>query len=413
MSDPRGSGFDPYAYLHDTDEHIASYLPPEAAEAAEESAGSKPAAPPTPARRPVVARREPGVRPGGEAAAGPTVPAPAAPEPTSTVDLDGQLPATMTRRQLREARARASAQPGGAQQSAERSGSTVAIAAAATDATVTLDRVTDATTGDATATGSVPATPSTTGRVTARSIPVDVFAPVPSGDDADGATPASPRRRLLVLLGIVVGIAALAALVVLVVLPLFRGDTTEAPTAPPTASGGTSDGRTSALLELLPTTVIGGEFAAPTDEPTDAPTDESTPTEATDEPTDGASDAEVPAGRTYTILQGGYVANPAPPDGALESVVGQFGGGVEPVTLTASRFGTPDEALAVATAKASGLGTAVEEGVVFPDENRGYYWIFNTDGLVTIVWTDGDLGAYWVVSEDAASALDFYTGLEF
>lgn len=202
-----------------------------------------------------------------------------------------------------------------------------------------------------------------------------------------------------------------------VVLPLFRGDTTEAPTAPPTASGGTSDGRTSALLELLPTTVIGGEFAAPTDEPsdaaTDAPTDESTPTEATDEPTDGASGAEVPAGRTYTILQGGYVANPAPPDGALESVVGQFGGGVEPVTLTASRFGTSDEALAVATAKASGLGTAVEEGVVFPDENRGYYWIFNTDGLVTIVWTDGDLGAYWVVSEDAASALDFYTGLEF
>ena len=98
---------------------------------------------------------------------------------------------------------------------------------------------------------------------------------------------------------------------------------------------------------------------------------------------------------------------------ALESYVGIFTGGEEPVTLTASRFGSADAAAANAQAAATALGTPTDSGVVYPDENRDQYWIFNNDGLITIVWTDGDLGSYEIVSESAEAALDFYNGLSF
>lgn len=66
--------------------------------------------------------------------------------------------------------------------------------------------------------------------------------------------------------------------------------------------------------------------------------------------------------------------------------------------------------MAAATANGS---AAVDEGVVFPAEERGYYWIFNTDGIITIVWSDGELGSYSVIAESADAALDFYHGLSF
>lgn len=368
MSDPRGSGFDPYAYLHDTGEHTTSYLPSD---------------------DDVVER------------------------PAAELDLTGELPLTMTRRQLREARERA----------ARRAAAAAAEAAGAS-----------ASAGASGAAAGGPVIPRPAGGV---SRPADGISGPAEGisGPADGAgASAAPltrrdanaqahqlragqqrRVRPALVLGVVAGVAAAALLLIFVVLPLLRGDSSAAPSGPPTASGNT-EGRTSPLLELLPTTVIGGQFAAPTDEPTSEGTEDPTAdvTEgATGEPSGEPSADPTADARTYTLVQGGYVENPAWPEGALESVVGQFGGGAATVTLTASRFGTAEEALAVATAKATGLGTVVEEGVVFPDEDRGYYWIFNIDGLVTIVWTDGELGAYWIVSEDVESALDFYQGLSF
>ena len=416
MSDPRGSGFDPYAYLHDTDEHTTSYLPPEQEAPTETSATPAPSAQPV-APAPRVEPAAPVAPTGLTGPAESTGPA----KPTGPdLDIESDLPPTMTRRQLREARERAARQRQDPAEQARATTSTPSISAAA----LVAGQSTPQTEAQAQATQvigtvSVPATAAPATSPTQAAPVQSSTSPAPyASPDAWSSGPSAPgpgepppdqgrsrRTVLLVLLGLVVAIAALAALVIFVVMPLLRGDSQAAPSGPPTASGQT-EGRTSPLLDLLPTTVTGGEFALPTGEPTPEATGEA---ESTEEPSEGAA----PGATTYTLVQDGYVDNPQTPEGALESVVGQFSGGAELVTLTASRFGTSEEALAAATAKAGTLGPVVEEGVVFPDDNLGYYWIFNTDGLVTIVWTDGDLGFYWIVSEDAQSALELYQGLEF
>lgn len=211
------------------------------------------------------------------------------------------------------------------------------------------------------------------------------WAPVveePPAEDV-GARPRRISRTLLVA-----GAAAVLVLAVVALwaVPRFLGqDTAQTPTGAPTATAdGTETPGGLPLQQQLPTTVTGGEFGV-----------------------DG------PSGVTYQVVAPGWIANTDAAEGSLESYVAQFSGGAELVTLTVSRFGTPEAATAHATAAAEALGTAQDSGAVFPEEDRGRYWVFNHDGLITIVWTDGELNSARIVSESAEAALDFYNGLEF
>ncbi|HCX83589.1 MAG TPA: hypothetical protein DHV14_00290, partial [Micrococcales bacterium] len=209
-----------------------------------------------------------------------------------------------------------------------------------------------------------------------------------SGQGAEPARGRSARGALGTRTRALVAAAVVAVVVLIGVVIWFnRSDDGTGATAGPTASGdvGTAATAGGPLLAALPTEVTGGEFGS-----------------------DG------PSGTTFTLGAPGYVTNPVPPAGSTESYVGVFAGAAVPVTLTASRFGTSEAAAADAQATAATIGTAVESGPVFPDdEASGTYWIFNEDGLVTIVWNDEDLGSYTVVAEDAEAALDFYHGLDF
>ncbi|GMA30678.1 hypothetical protein [Litorihabitans aurantiacus] len=194
--------------------------------------------------------------------------------------------------------------------------------------------------------------------------------------------PAARRRGGRRTLWIVLGVAVVLAAAIAVVLTLVLGGSSDEPEPQPTTT--TAQEEATGLAALLPATVVGGVNSE-----------------------DGST------GVTYTLTEAGLVENPVPPQGATESLTGEYTGGEVPVSLTASSFASTEEALAAATAQADQLGTPVDTGVVFPDDDLGTYWIFNTDGLVTIVWNDGAEGAYTVVSEETADALGFYNGLEF
>lgn len=187
-----------------------------------------------------------------------------------------------------------------------------------------------------------------------------------------------PRRRLLWIIG--GAVVVIGALVALVLFLGRNGDGRVDPPATPTATATEVTG----LAAILPARVEGGEYA------------------------EGGK-----TGVTYSITADGFVPAPNPPAGALESLVGIYAGGAEAVTLTGATFATAEEALAAATAYAGTLGESLESGPVFPSENLGWYWTFNNDGLVTMVWHDGGVGMFTVISEEAADAQGFYGGLEF
>lgn len=198
------------------------------------------------------------------------------------------------------------------------------------------------------------------------------------------AAAAARHKRRNRILAIAAFVAIAAALAIMIVSGI-RGDEGESatdPTATPTATA-TSAGDTP-LLSMLPTSVTENQYSE-----------------------------EGPGQEVFTLTADGYVPDPNAADGASEAVVGQFVGGAEPVTLTAALFPDADAASAQAEALAAELGTALDTGTVFPAEDLGTYWIFNTDGLVTIVWHDGQGGAFTVLSQDAEAALGFYHGLDF
>lgn len=230
------------------------------------------------------------------------------------------------------------------------------------------------------------------------------------------AAPTARRLPGRILALLVFGAAVLISVIVLAVVNLTDDDAdpnpgTGATSTSPDATSGSSQAATDLagpLYEKLPRTVTGGAVSE-----------------------DG------PSGAVYELQDPGYLTNQVIPENALESYVGVFAGpdltqlagatdeedgeaSADPdaqtavdVTLTATRWGSAEAALADATAVATALGTPVAQGVVFPDDNLGTYWVFNNDGLVTLVWHDGDLGSFTVVSEGEGSALDFYYGLSF
>ncbi|WP_146197216.1 hypothetical protein [Serinibacter arcticus] len=218
---------------------------------------------------------------------------------------------------------------------------------------------------------------SPTDRSTTDDAPADGAAALAPGwhDPAAGRS----RRRLPLIIAAVVAVVVTA--VVAIVLLLNRGgDGGEEPTTAPT----TAEAEPTGLAAVLPTSVSGGEFSE-----------------------EGAT------GVTYSLTADGLVPNTAAPAGSTESLVGVYAGGVEDITLTGSTFATTQEALDAATAESAALGTPLETGVVFPDQNIGTYWAYNNDGLVTYLWHDGESGLYTVVSESPEDALGFYTGLDF
>ena len=231
---------------------------------------------------------------------------------------------------------------------------------------------------------------------------------------------APPARRLpgRILALLVFGAAVLVSVIVLVIVNLTGDDEpasgagSEASTSADGTSGSSQEASdlSGPLYEKLPRTVTGGAVSE-----------------------DG------PSGAVYELQDPGYITNPAVPEKSLESYVGVFSGpdlttlptdtedgeggedassdpdaeNAVDVTLIATRWGNAEAALADATAMAAALGTPAAQGVVFPDENLGTYWVFNNDGLVTLIWHDGDLGSFTVISEGEGSALDFYYGLSF
>ena len=237
---------------------------------------------------------------------------------------------------------------------------------------------------------------------------------------ATAAPAPAPTRRLpgRILALIVFGAAVVVSVIVLVIVNL-AGDGDD---ADPTAGSGATSVATDATSG---SSQVATELAGPLYEKLPRSV------------TGGAVSEDGPSGAVYELQDPGYITNPIVPANSLESYVGVFAGpdltalevatgeedgeaSADPeaqtavdVNLTATRWGSPEAALADATATAAALGTPVAQGVVFPDDNLGTYWVFNNDGLVTLVWHDGDLGSFSVISEGEGSALDFYYGLSF
>lgn len=203
----------------------------------------------------------------------------------------------------------------------------------------------------------------------------------------ESSQPTAPPKRRGVGFTIAIGIVVLVvAGVVWAVLRLSGTEPDPGATAAPSSTATATDaaGQTP-LLTMLPSEVEGG----------------------------ANSEDPGPSGVIYSLSPPGWAPDPNEPEAALESYAGIFTGGEEPVTLTASRFGSAADAEAFATELAGTRGTVIDEGYAFAADQRGHYWIFNNDGLVSIIWFDGELGAYSVVAESSEAALDFYHGLTF
>lgn len=195
-----------------------------------------------------------------------------------------------------------------------------------------------------------------------------------------------PRwRRFLPALLAAVALAVLAAVLWLLSDRLgFSGSQDSETTASPSETGVGDPAVEGPLNGTLPAEVRGGEYS-----------------------TEGAS------GSLYTLPPSGYQVDTGAPESATSAYQAQFLGGALPVTLTAWSFEDAEAATAAAEDTVAALGEPADTGVVFPDLEQGTYWIFNSDGLVQIIWHDGATNVYSVTTEDAEVALDFYNGLEF